>query len=45
MKYRIITALALVVILLQMSSCAHHQYPGRYHQTGNGSARFYQGHY
>ncbi len=40
MKYKIIAALALLV-LIEMSSCAYHQYPGSYHQNNRGQARFY----
>jgi hypothetical protein len=41
MKYRILTIAALLVILVGMNSCAHHQYPGGYHQDGQGHAKFY----
>jgi|GEM_PF-4977929 len=41
MKFRIITVLALLVILVEMSSCAYHQYPARYHHSNSGKSRFY----
>ncbi len=41
MKFRIITILALLVIVTEMSSCSRHQYPGQYHQDNRGRARFY----
>jgi hypothetical protein len=41
MKLRVITALALLAIMMQMTSCARHQFPGSYHQNNRGQARYY----
>ncbi len=41
MKARIITVIALLVILFQMSSCAHRQFPATYHHGNNGQSKFY----
>jgi hypothetical protein len=41
MKLRILTIVALAVMMLELTSCANHQYPGSYHQNGRGQARFY----
>ncbi len=41
MKARIITVIALLVILFQMSGCAHHQFPATYHHGNNGQSKFY----
>ena len=40
MKLRILTIVALL-ILVTVSSCTNRQFPGSYHQNGQGHARFY----
>jgi len=41
MKYRIITILALLIVMMEISSCAYHQYPASYHHGNNGKSRYY----
>jgi hypothetical protein len=41
MKLRLLAALALLIVVMGMSSCAHHQYPARYHHGNNGQSRYY----
>jgi hypothetical protein len=41
MKFKIIAALALLIVVFELSSCANRQYPGRYHHGNNGQSRYY----